>query len=228
MEFVFHQPVRPGHPDPTNALREAASVADGVELDVRLSRGQLVIAHDRRDAHHHPLPLREALDALRPTHCHVLLDVKSPEVANPLGELLATTTEWPPSRATISGEPSTVELVSAISGAARAWTLPTTRRAHPAVPAGLLGRPTPAARGRIQNAAVAALRAGRADAFSVDHRFVTESLTQAVHAAGGRVLAWTVNDPAAAARLANEGVDALITDRPAELRRALAAPRHTP
>jgi len=37
-------------------------------------------------------------------------------------------------------------------------------------------------------------------------------LVEAVHAAGGRVIVWTVNDPAEAARLAALGVDALCSD----------------
>ena len=49
-----------------------------------------------------------------------------------------------------------------------------------------------------------------------------------VHAAGGRVIAWTVNDPAAAVALARLGVDALCTDVPdvvgPAVARALGAP----
>jgi glycerophosphoryl diester phosphodiesterase len=37
-------------------------------------------------------------------------------------------------------------------------------------------------------------------------------LVDAVHAAGGSVIAWTVNDGAAAARLASIGVDGICTD----------------
>jgi glycerophosphoryl diester phosphodiesterase len=41
---------------------------------------------------------------------------------------------------------------------------------------------------------------------------VTERLVRDVHAAGGRVFPWTVNDAAAAARLAEWGVDGICTD----------------
>jgi glycerophosphoryl diester phosphodiesterase len=45
----------------------------------------------------------------------------------------------------------------------------------------------------------------------------------AIHDAGGRVIVWTVNDPADARRLAALGVDGLCSDVPGELRAALAA-----
>lgn len=48
-------------------------------------------------------------------------------------------------------------------------------------------------------------------------------LVSAVHAAGGRVVAWTVNDPAAAAAFAAMGVDGVCTDVPDVVRAALAS-----
>jgi glycerophosphoryl diester phosphodiesterase len=44
------------------------------------------------------------------------------------------------------------------------------------------------------------------------HLSLTESLVNAVHTAGFRVAAWTVNDPARAATLLQWGVDSVITD----------------
>ena len=41
---------------------------------------------------------------------------------------------------------------------------------------------------------------------------IDQALVDAVHAAGGRVIAWTVNDPARARELAAFGVDGLCTD----------------
>jgi glycerophosphoryl diester phosphodiesterase len=51
---------------------------------------------------------------------------------------------------------------------------------------------------------------------------IDAALVNAVHGAGGRVLAWTVNDPRRAAALAALGVDALCTDAFAELRQVFA------
>lgn len=48
------------------------------------------------------------------------------------------------------------------------------------------------------------------------------ALIDAVHATGGRVIAWTVNDGAAAVRLARLGVDGLCTDDVPAIRQALA------
>lgn len=53
--------------------------------------------------------------------------------------------------------------------------------------------------------------------------FVDEALVQAAHAAGARVIAWTVNDPAVMTHFAAIGVDALCTDDIALARRVLEA-----
>ena len=50
---------------------------------------------------------------------------------------------------------------------------------------------------------------------------IDEALVHDVHAAGARLIAWTVNDPAQARELASWGVDALCTDSPGEIRAAL-------
>ena len=53
--------------------------------------------------------------------------------------------------------------------------------------------------------------------------FVDADLVSEVQAAGGRVVAWTVNDPARARALVALGVDAICTDIPAILRASLSA-----
>ena len=52
---------------------------------------------------------------------------------------------------------------------------------------------------------------------SVRHILITPDLVAAAHAAGSAVHAWTVNDRAAADRLAALGVDVIITDEPERL-----------
>jgi glycerophosphoryl diester phosphodiesterase len=52
----------------------------------------------------------------------------------------------------------------------------------------------------------------RCIAFDVDHNLVDAELVAAVHAAGLRLMAWTVNEPARALELAAWGVDSIITD----------------
>ena len=70
---------------------------------------------------------------------------------------------------------------------------------------------------------VHALRAAGARDYWCAGTFIDAALVRAVHDVGGRVIAWTVNDPAAARRLAGFGVDALCTDVPGALRRVLAS-----
>ena len=50
--------------------------------------------------------------------------------------------------------------------------------------------------------------------WSPHHRDLTERLLAKAHAAGLRVVPWTVNDPAAMVRFARWGVDGIITDDP--------------
>jgi glycerophosphoryl diester phosphodiesterase len=45
------------------------------------------------------------------------------------------------------------------------------------------------------------------------HRLVSEQLMHDVHAAGRKLFAWTVNDPASMLRLASWGIDAIISDQ---------------
>jgi glycerophosphoryl diester phosphodiesterase len=50
---------------------------------------------------------------------------------------------------------------------------------------------------------------------------IDRALVDAVHAFGGRVIAWTVNDPARAVELTGFGVDGLCTDDVAAVRAAV-------
>lgn len=59
---------------------------------------------------------------------------------------------------------------------------------------------------------VSAMRAADASDVWPSRDLVTEELVRAVHAAGGRVIPWTVNKPEQAMALAALGVDALCTD----------------
>jgi len=59
---------------------------------------------------------------------------------------------------------------------------------------------------------VHALRAAGARDYWPHREMVDEALVDAIHSAGGRVIVWTVNDPAQARHLASIGVDGLCTD----------------
>ncbi len=56
-------------------------------------------------------------------------------------------------------------------------------------------------------------------------RVVSQRFVEYAHAAGLGVQVWTVDDPAAARRLLDWGVDALISDRPDELKELVVGPR---
>ncbi len=54
-------------------------------------------------------------------------------------------------------------------------------------------------------------------ALNINHRDASRELIDAVHAAGYRIAAWTINDPARARLLLSWGLDALFTDALAEI-----------
>ncbi len=66
-----------------------------------------------------------------------------------------------------------------------------------------------------------ALRAAGARDYWPHREMVDAALVDAIHAAGGRVIVWTVNDLAEARRMVGLGVDALCSDVVDELRVAL-------
>ncbi len=57
-----------------------------------------------------------------------------------------------------------------------------------------------------------ALRAAQARDYWPSVEFCDAALIETVHAAGGRVIAWTANDPAVIAALTTAGIDGLCTD----------------
>jgi glycerophosphoryl diester phosphodiesterase len=61
-------------------------------------------------------------------------------------------------------------------------------------------------------------------ALDVDHRLLEEKTVVAAHAAGLRVAAWTVNDPARVAELTAWGVDTIITDAVDEIDASVPKP----
>jgi glycerophosphoryl diester phosphodiesterase len=69
-------------------------------------------------------------------------------------------------------------------------------------------------RRRLPRIAAAHLRAGRCDALMAHHYLVTERLADAVHAAGGELYVWTVDDAAHIRRLRALGADGVITNDP--------------
>lgn len=209
--------------------------ADGVEVDVRLSRdGLLVCSHDpdlRRVAGHPDVvrhtdaedlrrlarPPDLLVDVLAATDQPVLVEVKnvpgepdfdapSERVARAVAALLARRSDG-----------SRVVVVSSFD-----WhALDAVRELAPTVPTAFLTAP--------------GVRLGAAVSHAAGHRLTevhphwsalvdpaAPAGLAAARAAGLRVVTWTVDDVEVARRLADEGVDGVITNDPAALMRGLA------
>ena len=69
-------------------------------------------------------------------------------------------------------------------------------------------------RRRLPGLAAGHLAAGRVDAVMAHQRLATPALLRAVHAAGGELYVWTIDDAAQIRRLEAMGVDAVITNDP--------------
>ena len=66
------------------------------------------------------------------------------------------------------------------------------------------------------------LAVAHAGALALHHSLVSRRLVDGVHARGAAFLTWTVNDPDEVARLAEIGVDAIVSDDPGMAVRVLA------
>lgn len=90
-------------------------------------------------------------------------------------------------------------------------------RLAPGIPRELIAH-----RPRTPGGLLARMRGVGADGLSLDHRLIdSRAFVQRLQAAGASVWCWTVNNPVRARRLAAFGVDGIISDNPALLRRVL-------
>src|SRR3954454_22383694 len=103
---------------------------------------------------------------------------------------------------------ATLEMPSVRALAGDARTSFSYNRHHPGRAAGVLRGRAP----RLWR------RSGATDA-TIRHSLVSPALIDAVHDAGGRVFAWTVNDAACVEQLRALGVDGIVTDDPRLLNR---------
>jgi glycerophosphoryl diester phosphodiesterase len=201
---------------PANRLatidRAVALGCDLVEIDVRRrADGVLVLDHD--DAQHPDAPtLAEALALLAPTTVGANLDLKQAALgqavinavtdAGLLGRVTCTGTDWP-MLAQIHRQQPAIRVGLTIPR--RSFGLPLAIRSR-------LVRP---ARHRLVRDAPRLLRGYGVDLLTVHHHLLDERVVAAVHAAGGDVWCWTVDDPAELARLRRIGVDGVCSDAPA-------------
>ncbi len=222
--------IRVGHkgadliaPGNTAASFEAALDlgVDMIEFDVlRLEDGRLVLAHDyAAAAAREPMTLDESLDLFAgDAYSGVELDVDLKLPGYEAEVVAGLADRGLDDRALISSTfPESLARVGELApGMRRGWSVPRARRDYTQSLVWML--PAFAAlrwiRAGLPAKAERALRRGQCEAFMVHQLLVSRLLVERIHAAGGALYVWTVDDAAAIARLGRLGVDAVITNDP--------------
>jgi glycerophosphoryl diester phosphodiesterase len=198
-----------------------AEGADGIELDVHGTRdGAIVVHHDpvtnSRPGDSGPVAVigESTLAALRS------VEIAGERIPT-LDELLSAV----PLHATAYVEVKAQRIEEAVIAAIRSgggrcavhsFDHRVARRVHdlaPDIPVGVLQTSYPVD-------PVRPVRDARARDLWQHWELIDAELIDRVHDEGGRVIAWTVNDPAVAERLAAWGIDGICTDLPGMMRRA--------
>ena len=193
---------------------------DMIEFDVlRLPDGRLVLAHDYHDADsRQPVTLDEGLDHFAgEAYADVELDVdlKLPGYEREVVEGLAA--RGLGERSLISTTyPDSLDLIGELApGLRRGWSVPRARRDYTNSALKPLVLPVLAyMRSSLPGRAARMIRAGRCEAVMCHWRLVSRALVEAVHAVGGQVYVWTVDDADHIERLSALGVDGVITNDP--------------
>jgi glycerophosphoryl diester phosphodiesterase len=222
MKRVGHKGADLVAPGNTVASFEAALEhdVDMIEFDVlRLRDGRLVLAHDYEDAgSRDPLTLDEGLDHFAgEAYADIELDVdmKLPGYEREVAEGLLQ--RGLADRALISSQymESLDELMRIAPELRRGLSVPRVRRDYTksplALPAYGIAR---VMRARLPGKVRPLLRAGRIQAVMSHWLLVSRRLVDVVHAEGGEVYVWTVDDARRIERLRTLGVHAVITNDP--------------
>ncbi len=224
LERTAHGPLRIGHRGaaalaPANSLAaiEAALTVgvDGVEIDVVTVDGRLVVAHSAGEAVAESPPLDDALALLAGSDAFVLCDVKQAGREAELAALLGR-------HALLERTLVASFLPDVLLAAAAAAPALLLARSYPDDRLGISGRLPDAAieaglavlRRALPYRIAGMLRDSGASVATLHHRVVSPALVERCRALGAPVLAWTVNDPAALARVDALGVAGVITDDP--------------
>jgi glycerophosphoryl diester phosphodiesterase len=191
-----------------------------IEFDVLpIDDGRLVLAHDPVDAaSRQPLTLEEGLDHFASdAYADVELDVdlKAPGYEREVAEALAGRGLLERSLVSSTYMRSMDTLGNVMPGVRRGWSIPRATRDWTRSPFG------PAVYGLLllwrkllprQTARL--LRAGRIEAVMSHYLLVSAKLVRAVHAEGGEVYVWTVDEAKRIELLDSMGVDGVITNDP--------------
>lgn len=224
--IIAHRGASAERPENTLAAfrRALALDADGIELDVRVSRdGQPVVFHDATLRRLTGTGGRVAGKTWAELGARL---IRGTEPIPRLGEVLRLTRGLAVVQIELKSGPVSPVVQAIRAARAEEWVMLASfgqrlvREAQalaPRIPRMLVseGREAPAA-------LVRQLAACGAVGLSVNHRAIrSQDWIKHFHARGYAIWTWTVNDPAVARRLAEWGVDALLGDDPALLRDAV-------
>jgi glycerophosphoryl diester phosphodiesterase len=193
---------------------------DMIEFDVlRTPDGRLVLAHDYEDAaSRDPLGLEEGLDHFAgEAYAGVQLDVdmKLPGYERDVADGLFERGLAERSLVSTMYTESLDRLGELAPGLRRGWSVPRVRRNYLrsalALPAYGIAR---VMRARLPRQAAGRIRAGGCEAIMAHQVLVSRRLVETVHAAGGELYVWTVDDARRIRSLEALGVDGVITNDP--------------
>jgi glycerophosphoryl diester phosphodiesterase len=193
---------------------------DMIEFDVLRTRdGRLVLAHDYEDAASREcLTLDEGLDHFAgAAYSDVELDVdmKLPGYELEVAEGLARRGLADRSIVSTMYPESLDRLGELAPGLRRGWSVPRVRRDYTrSALAPVAYAVSRVWRARLPGQAAGRIRAGGCEAVMTHRILFSRRLVRAVHAAGGQVYVWTVDDAARIRSLEALGVDGVITNDP--------------
>lgn len=207
VEIIAHRGANREAPENTLEAFEKALAAgvDGIELDIQFSRDAVpIVHHDPKLAgrpistmtaaeirSHTPAPALADVLALVNRRSRLYVEVKAPEATEAVIQLLTPHHEW-----------------CAIHSFDHRISEAASRNSE--LPTGIL------LVSYLVDVA-AAMNAAHARDVWQQADFIDHALVAVVHDAGGRVIAWTVNDARRAIDLIGMGVDAICTDVPREI-----------
>jgi glycerophosphoryl diester phosphodiesterase len=228
-ELIGHRGAPRERPENTLAafLRALDLGADAVELDVHATRdGVVVVYHDFVPRATSSVPSLEGRPIAELTAAELSTFRVSGEAIPTLSAVLEAIGPHARIYIEIKGRGIEQAVIATLEGVPSATDFAVHSFDHRAAQRARAIKPAMAAGILLYSYLIdpgAALRAAGARDYWQEWSMIDADLVHAVHEANGRVVAWTVNDPDAARRLAAMGVDAICTDALQVIGPALAA-----